>query len=275
MAKKKKRRAPKKKTFQVPSAESVSPPEPQKQEESLKKGPKKIFLYIISFVVLVAVVTLIIFLSKTRESELNVSRDSELNVLLITLDTTRADRIGVYGHAKAKTPNLDALAHEGVMFKNAYCQVPLTLPSHVSILTGTYPIYHHVHNNGYYYLNPDLVTVAEIFKQNGFQTSAFIAAYTLDSSFGVDKGFDLFDDTMAEDQLVKVFDSERTADKVYEVFAQWFDEKHAEKFFSWIHFFDPHSPYVPPSPYKEEFSGRPYDGEIAFMDFMLGRSSRN
>jgi len=273
---KKKRRGPKKKTSQTPPAKIASSSEQQKQKESrktesLKKSPKKILLYILPFVVLAVGVILIIVLTKTDKSKLNVIRDSELNVLLITLDTTRADRIGVYGYAKAKTPNLDTLAQEGIMFTNAYCQVPLTLPSHVSILTGTYPIYHHVHNNGYYYLNPDLVTVAEIFKQNGFHTSAFIAAYALDSSFGVDKGFDLFDDNMAEDQLVKVVDSERTADKVFEAFFRWFDENHAGKFFSWVHFFDPHSPYVPPSPYREEFANSPYDGEIAFMDFYVGK----
>jgi len=281
MAKKKKKKrkaAKKKKIVQAPPGERSAPPPGKEKEASptqakrkqLKKDHKRIFLYIIPFAV-AATAALIFFLSKTGRSDFSIHRDSELNVLLVTLDTTRADRIGVYGHERAKTPNLDALALGGVMFKNAYCQAPLTLPSHVSILTGTYPVYHHVHNNGFYYLNPDLTTVADVFKQNGFKTSAFVASYTVDSSYGVDKGFELFDDKMAGEELLKTFRSERTADKVYEAFAQWLDTNHTEKFFSWIHFFDPHTPYLPPSPFKEEFAGRPYDGEIAFMDFYVGK----
>jgi len=281
MAKKKKKRrrtAQKKKATLTPSVERAGPlpgtgkeiPEAQPKQKAPKKAHQKIFLYVLPFA-LAAAAALILFLSKTGKSDFSIQRDSELNVLLVTLDTTRADRIGVYGHTLAKTPNLDALARDGVRFENAYCQVPLTLPSHVSILTGTYPVYHHVHNNGFYYLNPDLVTVADVFRQEGYKTSAFVGSYTVDSSYGIDKGFDLFDDKLGEEELLKTFRSERTADKVYEVFAQWLDANPTEKFFSWVHFFDPHTPYMPPSPFKEEFAGRPYDGEIAFMDFYVGK----
>jgi len=256
---------------EAPSQDNVKESTPASSaQKSQKKDTRKILLFSIPIAFFAAAVVLSLLLNNGK-SDFSIQRDNELNVILVTLDTTRADRIGAYGHSLAKTPNLDALARDGVMFQNAYCQVPLTLPSHVSILTGTYPIYHHVHNNGFYYLNPDLTTAAEVFKLNGFKTSAFVASYTVDSSYGVNKGFDVFDDRFAEEELLKTFRSERTADKVYEAFAEWLDSSHAEKFFSWIHFFDPHTPYAPPSPFKEEFVNRPYDGEIAFMDFYVGR----
>jgi arylsulfatase A-like enzyme/Tfp pilus assembly protein PilF len=281
MAKKKKKRrrtAQKKKAVSPLPVEKATPP-PAEEKESpptqtkpkpQKKDIKKILIFAIPMGI-IAAAALIFILSKSGKPGFDIQRNSELNVLLVTLDTTRADRIGIYGHTLAKTPNLDALARDGVLFKNAYCQVPLTLPSHVSILTGTYPVYHHVHNNGFYRLNPGMTTVAEVFKQNGFKTSAFVASYTVDSNFGVGKGFDVFDDKMAEEEMLKTFRSERTAEKVYDAFARWMDTNSSEKFFAWVHFFDPHTPYMPPSPFREEFASRPYDGEIAYMDFYVGK----
>lgn len=200
-----------------------------------------------------------------------VKKDGNLNVLLITLDTTRADHIGAYGWSKAKTPNIDALAAKGVRFANAYCSTPLTLPSHCSILTGTYPLYHKIRNNGSYYLGKEATTLAERLKERGYKTSAFVASFNVDSRFGVDQGFDTFDDKFSEDEMLKTFRSERKADKVADSFIAWFDANYKEKFFSWIHLFDPHMPHDPPSPYKEEFAGNLYDGEIAYMDFHFGR----
>jgi arylsulfatase A-like enzyme/tetratricopeptide (TPR) repeat protein len=201
-----------------------------------------------------------------------VKRDDRLNVLLVTLDTTRADHVGSYGYAKAETPVIDALARNGVRFANAYCPVPLTLPSHCSILTGTYPLRHKVRNNGDFYLADDAVTLAERLKQSGFVTSAFVASFNTDSRFGLGQGFDVYDDRFSTDELLKTFLSERPADKVADAFLKWLDGTDARaRFFSWVHFFDPHAPYEPPSPYKEEFAGALYDGEIAFMDHELGR----
>ena len=111
----------------------------------------------------------------------SIIRDSGLNVLLITLDTTRADRLGCYGYARAETPNIDALAKNGVLFSSAYAPVPLTLPSHCSILTGTLPVYHQVRNNGAYVLGPEQVTLAEVLKEKGFRTAAVVASFSLDS----------------------------------------------------------------------------------------------
>lgn len=244
----------------------------EKAGRTVRKNQKKYLLYILPFFILLVAVLTFIFIPRIKTNKIKIKKDSNLNVLLVTLDTTRADRIGVYGYEKAKTPNLDSLALEGVRFANTYCQVPLTLPSHVSLLTGTYPIYHHVHNNGFYYLGEGHLTLAEILKKEGYKTAAFVSSFTVDSRFGIDQGFDIYEDKLAEDEMIKTFRSERKAEKVYEPFSRWLDKNYEEKFFCWVHFYDPHMPYNPPSPFKEEFSDVPYDGEIAYMDFYLGKT---
>lgn len=196
----------------------------------------------------------------------DVKRDGALNVLLVTLDTTRADRIGAYGYNKARTPALDSLAAAGVRFANAYCPVPMTLPTHCSILTGTGPLYHKVHNNGTYYLNKDIVTLTERLKEKGYRTAAFVSSFNVDSRFGVGKGFDVFDDRFRDDEMIKTFRSERRAGETTAAFLRWLDGPGEGPFFSWIHYYDPHTPYKPPSPFKEDFASDPYDGEIAYMD---------
>ena len=248
-------------------------PKLQKHEEVIpsvgKKPVKKILvLSVFSLFLATAVVFLTVFLSNPREK---ISKDRSLNVLLVTLDTTRADRLGCYGYPDGKTPNLDFLAANGVQFLNAYCQVPLTCPSHCSILTGTYPLYHQVRNNGSYYLAAEMQTLAEVFKSAGFKTSAFVSSFTVDSRFGLDQGFDVYDDLLSPDLTFKALNSERRADAVYASFSRWLDENKDGPFFSWVHFFDPHIPYDPPSHYREEFADNPYDGEIAFMDFYIGK----
>jgi len=258
----------KRKKTQPPPSPAPEPEIPP--DEAIGKRPKKkIVLFLIPIIIVVAAVAIYILRSKP-ESLYQVIKDSDLNVLLITLDTTRANRIGCYGYEGAETPNLDHLATDGVRFVNAYCQVPLTLPSHCSILTGTYPLFHRVHNNGFYYLSPDFTSLTEVLKANGFSTAAFVASFTVDSRFGVDQGFDVFDDDFLVTGVAKNFTSERKADKVYAAFAEWLDENHGKKFFSWVHFYDPHVPYNPPSPFKEKYADRPYDGEIAYMDHHVG-----
>jgi len=201
----------------------------------------------------------------------DVKRDDRLNVLLVTLDTTRADRVGAYGYDKARTPALDSLAVGGVRFANAYCPVPMTLPAHASILTGTTPLYHKVHNNGTYYLSKDIVTLTERLKEKGFRTAAFVSSFNVDSRFGVGKGFDVFDDRFREDEMIKTFRSERRAGETTAAFLRWLDGPGEGPFFSWIHYYDPHTPYKPPSPFKEDFASDPYDGEIAYMDACFGK----
>ena len=201
-----------------------------------------------------------------------IKKDSGLNVLLVTMDTTRADRLGCYGYKRAETPNLDNLAARGVEFLNVYCQAPLTTPSHCSILTGTYPLYHRVRNNGSYVLSPALVTLAEVLKDQGFATAAFVSSFTVDSRFGLDQGFEVYDDRFAEAQAFKALNSERKAEKTFEAFSRWLGKNQARTFFCWVHFYDPHLPYDPPAPYNVEFADSLYDGEIAYMDQYIGKT---
>ncbi len=153
---------------------------------------------------------------------------------------------------------------------NAYCPVPMTLPSHCSILTGTGPLYHKVHNNGTYYLNKEIVTLAESLKDKGYRTGAFVSSFNVDSRFGLGKGFDVFDDRFGEDEMIKTFRSERRAAETTAAFLGWLDGLAGGPFFSWIHYYDPHMPYQPPPPFKEELAD-PYDGEIAYMDACFGK----
>jgi arylsulfatase A-like enzyme/predicted Zn-dependent protease len=191
------------------------------------------------------------------------------NVLLITLDTTRADRLGCYGHQQAGTPALDDLARSGVRFDQAFSPVPITLPSHTSLLTGRHPAVHGLRINQGGSLGPDVATMAELFKRNGFRTAAFVSAWVLDSSFGLDRGFDLYADELAGN-IEKGISVEQPGNRTCDSALAWLGEESAEPFFAWVHFFDPHSPYSPPPPYDERFAD-PYDGEIAFMDSQVRR----
>lgn len=237
-------------------------------EEGSSKRRSKLGLILAAFVIIGGAAGLWYLGSFGRSS---VKKDGRLNVLLITMDTTRADRLGAYGYGKGKTPSLDSLAQKGVRFENAYCQVPLTLPSHCSIMTGTYPVYHNVHNNGSYVLGPEQLTLAEVLKEKGLKTSAFVASFSVDSRFGLNKGFEVYDDDFQPGLPFKPVNSERKAEQVFKVFAPWLDKNAGAQFFCWVHFFDPHLPYQPPSPYKEQFADNPYDGEIAYMDSYIGK----
>ena len=273
MAKKRSSRRRKKKRRQVHLApESASDGKAQNgkidaAQTSVKQRKRILWIITAVLIVIAAAWSLIHFLSPGKTL---VKKDDRLNVLLITLDTTRADRLGCYGYSKAKTPNLDSLAQKGVRFANAYCQVPLTSPSHCSIMTGMYPLYHNVHNNGTYYLASDQMTLAEALKEKGFKTAAFVASFTVDSRFGLDQGFDFYDDNFQQGSPFKALNSERKAEPVFNSFSTWLDKHYSEQFFCWVHYFDPHLPYSPPSPYREDFSTHPYDGEIAYMDSYVG-----
>jgi arylsulfatase A-like enzyme/Tfp pilus assembly protein PilF len=195
------------------------------------------------------------------------------NVLLVTLDTTRADRIGCYGYADAHTPTLDALAEEGVVFESAYATVPLTLPSHASILTGLYPPENGMPLNGRGRLDPELPNLAETLRKEGYRTGAFIASVVLQSKHGLDHGFETYDDDMAggeqhghESHLM------RNARTVVDSALAWLEEQQDRPFFCWVHLFDPHAPYEGhPEVFRDRFRERPYDGDIAFADLHVGR----
>jgi len=201
---------------------------------------------------------------------------SEMNILFITLDTTRADHLGCYGYNRVETPNIDMLAKTGILFKNAICQAPLTLPSHSSIFTGTYPFYHGVRDNGGFYIEPDKTTLAEVLKEHGMATSAFIGAFVLDSRWGLDQGIDYYYDNFdfTKYKMISLDSVQREGGEVIKAFFEWFEENHQKKFFSWIHLYDPHTPYEPPEPYNTRYSTRPwglYDGEIAYVDELIGK----
>jgi len=193
------------------------------------------------------------------------------NVLLITLDTTRADRLGCYGYGPGETPALDALAARGTLFEHAYSQVPLTLPSHASILTGRYPREHGIRNNNRGALAPEVPTVAEVFKEKGYRTGAFIASYVLDSHYGLNQGFDVYNDEMTTARMdVQPGHWQEPANVVADRALKWLDTVKGDRFFAWVHFYDPHEPYEPPEAYAGKFE-QPYDGEVAFVDSQVKR----
>jgi tetratricopeptide (TPR) repeat protein len=194
------------------------------------------------------------------------------NCLFISIDTLRADHLGCYGYNAIETPNIDALASEGILFSKAYTPVPVTLPAHSTMLTGLFPIGHGVRNNGTFRLEDENLSLAEIFRKAGYRTGAFIGSFVLDSRFGLDQGFEVYDDQMDSGGKQKVlFYNERPAEKVIDSAIQWIKEEDNRPFFAFIHCFDPHAPYDPPSPYKERYSKNLYDGEIKYVDEVLGR----
>jgi arylsulfatase A-like enzyme/uncharacterized protein HemY len=197
------------------------------------------------------------------------------NVILITLDTTRADRMGFLGSQRGLTPNLDALARQSVVFTHAYSQVPLTTASHATILTGTYPQFHQVNDFGVP-LGQDLPYAPYIFRGNGYYTAAFVGSLILDpearSAPGFDRGFDTYDAgfhrrRLGEDRYQAI---ERRGGEVVAHALAWLNAHQKGPFFIWVHLYDPHDPYDPPEPYKSRFASAPYDGEIAYTDSTVG-----
>jgi arylsulfatase A-like enzyme len=168
---------------------------------------------------------------------------------------------------------VDALAREGVTFTRAISQVPLTAPSHAAILTGTYPVWNGLRDWSDHGLAPGIPTVAEVFKSHGYTTAAFVSAFVLDSMWGLDRGFDVYDDWFkAEDyRTMQRNGLERRGDETVDHTIAWLKSGPSHPFFLWLHLYDPHAPYRPPEPFKTRYRDRPYDGEIAFADQQLGR----
>jgi len=193
------------------------------------------------------------------------------NLLLVTFDTTRFDHLGCYGNPKADTANLDRLAGEGVLFERCISTAPLTLPSHSSILTGLYPFHHGARNNGTHTLAADVPTLAETLSQAGFATGAVVSSLVLDSRYGLDRGFDQYDDDLSHAKKAPLFMfRETTAEETSRRAVRWLQDRGGERFFLWVHFFDPHANYEPPEPFRTRFKDSPYDGEIAYADAGLG-----
>jgi arylsulfatase A-like enzyme len=196
------------------------------------------------------------------------------NLLIITIDTLRADRLGAYGYRDGSTPNLDQLAADGVRFDSAYSPVPLTLPAHATMFTGRNPYATGVRINGMHFLEDEELTLAELFDSQGYATAAFVSAYVLIEKFGLAQGFDEFEDSLRTMDTLFRFYSETPADEVYERFSAWLDRDRTEPFFAWVHMYDPHQPFEPPAPYSERFADNLYDGEVAFVDVQIGRILR-
>ena len=192
------------------------------------------------------------------------------NVLLISIDTCRADRLSCYGYEFPTTPNIDALAAESILFKNVISPIPQTLPAHSSMLTGTIPPYHGVHHNFGYLADESNTTLAEILKDAGFTTGAAISASVLDSQFGIDQGFDTYQDHM-ETSLEGNSVAQRQGGETTAVALDWLADNKDERFFFFLHYFDPHTNYEPPEPFASRFAQRPYAGEIAYTDYCIGR----
>jgi arylsulfatase A-like enzyme/Tfp pilus assembly protein PilF len=197
-------------------------------------------------------------------------------VVLVTVDTLRADRLSSYGYGGAKTTNIASFAGEGVLFENAYVQTPITLPSHASILTGTYPMFHKV-QDVVGKLGNGMPTLATLLKQSGYATGAFVGATVLSSIWGLNRGFDVYDDRFEIREGMRQIDLdrvERKADDVLSPALAWLGQNGSQPFFLWLHFYDPHDPYAAPAPYSEEFRARPYDGEVAYVDAVFGKLIR-
>ncbi len=209
----------------------------------------------------------------TQQDFASLRGDGEYNVLLITLDTIRADRLGAYGFEGIDTPIIDSLAARGVTFTRAYSPTPLTLPAHTSIFSGTFPPYHGVRDNGAFAVPAELTLMAEVFQANGFATAAFVGAFVLDSRFGLDQGFEsYFDDfELPRQNIIGLGTVQRPAEEVIDAALEWLEGEGSSPFFLWVHLYDPHTPYAPPEPYRSEYAGKPYLGEIAYTDAQIGR----
>ncbi|MCP5113163.1 MAG: sulfatase-like hydrolase/transferase, partial [bacterium] len=193
------------------------------------------------------------------------------NVLVITTDTTRADHIGCYGNLGVKTPVIDQLAKDGILFAEAITPSPSTLPAHTSLLTGLFPHHHGVRANGTFKVAEEVTTLAERFRALGYRTGGFISAYVLDSQFGLDQGFETYHDdlTKGTKHATHMF-RERAAELTNEPAIEWLKASQAEPFFMWIHYFDPHAVYLAPEPFRTEYKDNPYNGEIAYADSQIG-----
>ncbi len=237
-----------------------------------RKSPVKLVLSVLASLLVVAVGVYLFILPK-RPSFSRLKKNREFNYILVTVDTLRADRIHCYGFPHVKTPTMDLFASKGVLFEQCIAQTPLTLPSHTSLMTGTVPLFHGVRDNGGFLVPQQLITLAEVFKERNYQTSAFVAAYVLDSKWGLNQGFDFYFDQfdLSKYKSISLGNVQRRGDEVIDETLRWLDEHRQEHFFTWVHLYDPHTPYEPPPPFSEQYPNRPYLGEIAYTDSQLGR----
>jgi arylsulfatase A-like enzyme/Flp pilus assembly protein TadD len=193
------------------------------------------------------------------------------NVVLISIDTCRADHLSCYGYKRRTTPHIDAVARDGVLFREALSPVPFTRPAHSSMLTGNYPPTHGVRLNNTEVLAPDNVTLAEILHDAGYKTGAFVSGFPLDAKFGVNQGFDTYDCNFTRKMGGSAEPAERTAEDVSRPAIAWLEQNAAKPFFLFLHYYDAHLPYEAPAPFASDYADEPYAGEIAYVDSWIGQ----
>lgn len=242
------------------------------EEGRIKSLSKKQRAVIAGAAVLIVVTAGAVYAVLSRPGPSRLARKgSSLNLLFVTIDTCRADHIGCYGFRQAHTPVIDGLAAKGVRFNRAFCLQPLTLPSHATILTGTHPAFHGIEDNGLFRLPDKAETLAEVLSANGWETGAVISSYVLHRQFGLDQGFDYYDDGLSAQRRVDSAGfEEMEASGVSDRALAWLDKNQDKKWFLWLHYFDPHADYNPPQRFLSQGMAT-YDGEIAYVDFELGR----
>ena len=215
---------------------------------------------------------IVVFSACSRERA-RVAAPKPDDIILITIDTLRADSVGFAGNTRVKTPFLDRIAAEGVVFSNAHAHNVVTLSSHTNIVTGLYPYQHGVRDNSGFKLDPKYETIGTMLRRAGYITGAFVGAFPLDSRFGLNQGFDVYDDNYGKGSSSLDFSlQERPATAVLDAATRWWNANAGKKRFMWVHVYDPHAPYRPPEPFATQYAFDRYLGEIAFVDDTLGKA---
>jgi len=233
-------------------------------------GATRFFVVVFGILAVLIGAGALFMLRRHRSGAASGLKPAPRDIILVTIDTLRADSLGYAGNPNVKTPFLDSLAARGIVFMNAHAHNVITLPSHVNILTGLYPFQHGVRENAGFKLDPKIPTVATLLKPLGYATAAFVGAFPLDARFGLNQGFDTYDDNYGKGQsTVDFIVPERRAEAVLEAATGWWASHEHQKRFMWVHLYDPHAPYEPPEPFLTEYRGKEYLGEIAYVDSQL------
>jgi arylsulfatase A-like enzyme/Flp pilus assembly protein TadD len=218
---------------------------------------------------LLPVLLLLLFAACNRGAEQKTDVSAGAPVIVISIDTLRADHLPAYGYGAVQTPAIDAFRRDSILYTNAYSHAPLTLPSHTSILTGLLPDAHKVRNNIGYHLDPNVVTIPKMLKGAGYETGAAVSAYVLRASTGLGASFDFYDDGIASAPNVAIGNLQRAGRDTASIATQWLAPRKDRPLFFLLHLFEPHSPYAAPEPFRSRYSS-PYDAEIASADQILG-----
>ena len=237
--------------------------------DSMNQNKRRNFKMSVTFAKLCLLAALVLLVAVALLSCSKSTARPIRNVILISIDTCRADYLSCYGYPRKTTPNIDAIAKEAVLFEHVVSPVPMTLPAHSSILTGTNPLYHGVRENIDYRLEKFNLTLAELLRQKRYTTGAIISSFVLDSQFGLNQGFDTYNDHFIQ-QMTSWYVNERRGDEASRFACDWLEKHKSEKFFLFLHYFDPHHDYRPPEPFATIFKDNLYAGEIAYTDYCIG-----